>query len=304
MGQIVETEKKEFKWVRSIFGEGPDAAKRYHFIPEGGMNEVIKNWHAKQDAREYETASPSRITTCPRVIWLKRNKVPAINDIGWGIKQRLLLGRAFENQFAKVLDDANLLLHHWRDEPDEAQQDKFTLGEGETYLEGTPDYLLKLNQVAVSDAKTSRSDSFGYVPIEQPDIWDDWGWYKYKLQLTGYYMLCHANKDWFTEHKLPLPEVCHLFSYALDDGIVRRDLTWTPDPHDIAEVERYTKRFNAAVKATEPPECTCDEMPGAFDVKFCDYGVIERNEKTGKPNKIATHCCGDELLQEQLVKGE
>ena len=109
--------KDKFVWVRSIFGKGPDAKKRYEHIPDKGMNEVIKDWQEDQPDRPLTHATPSRITTCPRVIWLEKKKVPAINEMTWAVKQRMLLGRLFEDQFAVQLKDQGLLLQHWKDNP-------------------------------------------------------------------------------------------------------------------------------------------------------------------------------------------
>lgn len=290
---------KKFKVVRMIYGFEPDAAKKYEFVPSGGMNDIIEQWIKAQDRREWTVASPSRITSCPRVIWLKAHNVPEINSTGWGIQQRLLLGRLFENQFATQLKDIapEKLLFHWKDDPG-VEVKRFSLGEGKDRLEGVPDYLLDwLGKPTVSDAKTSRSDSFGYVEIEAPKVWEDWGWKRYKIQLNGYYKLCLANKDWFDQHKLPLPEQCHLFSYALDDGIVRREYVWTPTQDELDEVAMYTRRFNEAIASPTMPACTCADTPDGFDVKFCDYGILGVNEKTGKPLKIATTCCADSLAE-------
>lgn len=281
----------EFKWVRSIYGKGEDAIKKYNYIPSDGMNAFLDEWHKKQPQRKYDVASPSRITTCPRVIWLKNHNVPIINDMGWGVKQRMMAGRMFEDLFASQLKDAGMLLHHWKDNPGD-KVDKFVRGEGIDRLEGVPDYILQLNKVAVSDAKTSRSDSFGYVPMYDPEIWTDWGYYKYRVQLTAYFMLCHANKEWFEKNKIPLPEICHLFVYALDDGIIRREFSWTPTKEDMENVVKFTRRFNGAVASKTMPSCTCVDTFDNFDVKFCDYGVKDKGT-----DKIAARCCGEDLIK-------
>ena len=285
-------------FVRAIYGRAdtPEQAKeQYHHISDGAMNEMLAKWHAKQPERPYLIASPSTITTCPRVIYFKREGKEETNPMGWGLKQRLMLGRITEDLFAEQLKDEGMLLHHWKDGKDDPSQ-KFSMGEGLDKLEGTPDLLLKLgDKVAISDCKTSRSDSFGYVPLGD-DIWDDWGWYKYRLQVTAYYMLCHANKESLNQIALKivnasaakfkeecplLPEVCHLYSYALDNGVVHREMTWEPTQKDIDLVKKYTRRFNEAVKATEMPDCECNE----FDTKFCRMGV----PIPGK--KVCEECC-------------
>jgi hypothetical protein len=422
------------------------------FIPDGGINQVISDWHEKQPDRVQTTASPSTLTECPRVVWLRhKKKVPITNKRGWGQLQRLLLGRNFEDKIAEQLEDSGKLLYHWVDydpgtaakrdstgkktseytawinmkmrcynlndryyseyggrgigvcdrwrnsydnfiqdmrvkpakeysldridnskdySPDncrwaspttqarnqrpgknntsgtrgvyekdglwhahikthgidsylgrfellsdaiaarqEAEKQlwkdnvpgesvKFGMGEGLNRLEGTPDLLLQLgDQVAISDAKTSRADSFAYVPINSEDIWQDNLWYHYKLQVTAYYMLCHKNKQWFgdnwrgQDHKysgvgFPLPEVCHLFSFALDDGIVRREITWKPTKEDFEEVMRYTRRWNAAYQSETMPECVCEAEDA---VRFCNYGYEFEFTRTGY--KLATNCC-------------
>lgn len=282
--------KNDYVWVRSIFGKGPDAKKRYEFIPSGGMNDVVKVWQDAQPEHQRDVASPSTITMCPRVIWLQNRNLPPTNEMTWAVKQRMLLGRLFENQFAQQLGSQGMLLKHWKDDPGE-EVEKFVMGKGLQKNQGVPDYLLQLhNIVAVSDAKTSRSDSFGYIGFTEEEIFEDWGWYKYRLQLTDYFMLCHANKEWFEVNKLPLPTHCHLFSYALDDGVVRREVTWEPTEHDKQEVLRLTKRYNEAIASETMPDCTCAESFDNFDVKFCRYGVLEDGKK------IAGTCCSDTLI--------
>lgn len=284
----------KFKWVRSVYGSGDDAMKKYTYIHDGPMNLVLKDWHDKQPERELR-CSPSGLTTCPRVVWLKMHGVEPTNVMGWGTKQRMMLGRQFEDLFASQLRDEGKLLYHWKDNPGD-KVEKFSMGEGDEHCEGVPDYLLRLGDTTyISDAKTSRSDSFGYVPISPPEIWEDGGWFKYKVQLTAYLMLCEANSDWFDKQELPMPTKCHLFSYALDDGIVRREVEWTPTSEDKANVVKYIKRFNQAMKAGKCPACTCPDSPNGFDVKFCPYSVKEEGSKVG------TSCCSDELIDK--VKG-
>jgi hypothetical protein len=279
----------EFKWVRSIFGRGPDATKQYNFIPDGGINALIKEWHEHQIDRDLSYASPSKIMACPRVIWLMNHGVEPTNIQGWGQKQRMLLGRNFENKIAEQLEYMDVLLYHWKDDPGEVDK-SFEMGKDLTFIKGTPDLLLKLDgKVCISDAKTSRSDSFGYLPIGE-DIWQDDGWKRYRTQLNAYFALCHANKDWFKANNLPLPEYCHLFSFALDDGIVRREYTWKPTETELNDVVKYTIRFNEALVATKCPDCTCNE----WDMKFCPFSIME------KGGKVGTSCCDNSLIS----KGE
>lgn len=285
---------EKFVWVRSIFGKGPDASKRYHYIPDGGMNGVIKSWQDKQPERELGTATPSSVMTCPRSLWLQMKGVEPTTEKTWALKQRMLLGRLFENQFADMLSDEGLLLKHWKDDPG-VEPFKFRMGEDDDELVGTPDYVVRLTHegkeiVAISDAKTSRSDSFGYVPIEDDEIWEDGGWYKNKIQLTAYYMLCHQNKEWFLANNIPLPTHCHLFSYALDDGVVRREVVWQPTQEDMQTVLDCTVRFNRALKSEIIPDCTCAESKGEFEVKFCRYGIVEQGKK------VAESCCDESLI--------
>lgn len=300
MAILDESIKPKFHMVRGIYGTGndrQDAIKKYEYIPDGGMNDIIKQWQDAQPDRKLEFASPSTITRCPRSIWLELHGVEHTEAQTWALKQRMLLGRLFENQFAEELQFAGKLLYHWKDDPGEAVE-KFKYGNpgDATYFEGVPDYLINLDSRAlISDAKTSRSDSFGYAPILAAELFTDGGWYKYRMQLTGYYILCHANPAWFTEHKLPLPVGNHLFSYALDDGVVRREVEWVPSQDDINKFLTYTKRFNAALNAIECPACTCDEGFDGFDIKFCKYGVKPEG------SKIATSCCSDSLIAKATV---
>lgn len=263
------------------------------FIPDGAINKAIASWQDKQPEREQDCASPSSLLDCPRVVWLKKQAVAPKFSLGWGKKQRFMLGRQLENMIAKQLDDEELLIYHWADNYF-GESDKFAHGEGLDRIEGTPDLLLKVDgKVAISDSKTSRADSFFYVPTSLDEIWDDPYWYKYKLQLTAYYLLCLWNKDWFSLHRelmgepmLPLPEACHLFSYALDDGIVRREFTWTPSKADAAEVLKLTRRWNSAYQSPIMPNCTCIEEDG---VKFCYYTTEQETTKKGA--KLGVKCC-------------
>ena len=259
-----------------------EAKQRRNFIPDGGINAAIEEWHAKQEDRPWTVASPSRLTTCPRVVWRRAHNIPVTNPMGWGKKQRMLLGRALEDVIAPQLGER--LLHHWRDGED-GDSKPFEVGEGDTRIVGTPDLLLKLEgKVVLSDAKTSRADSFGYVPIEPRDIWKDEGWLKYKLQVETYYHMCHKNEQWFKDNELPLPEACHLFSYALDDGVVKRDITWTPNiPKEL--ILQYAVRFNQAIKSEPEPACECTE----HDRKFCSYASEFETTKSGY--KLGVKCC-------------
>lgn len=122
-------------------------------------------------------------------------------------------------------------------------------------------------------------------------------------------MLCLKNKDWFnmveeagefgnpptySKPQLPLPEACHLFSYALDDGVVRREFTWKPTKTDFDTVLKYVKRWNEAYASKTMPGCTCDEFDEA-PTKFCYYVTEQETTKTGA--KIGVECCGEELLK-------
>jgi hypothetical protein len=274
------------------------------FIPSGGMNDVVAAWHSKQPPREQSVASPSTLTECPRVVWLKKHKVAYTNDMGWGVKQRLMLGRIAENLFAKQLQDEGKLLWHWKDDV-AGESVKFGMGDGLSRIEGTPDLLISLDgKVLISDAKTSRADSFAYVPLDK-SVWKDELWYKYKLQVEAYYLLCHKNKDWFQLNNtpqgkaaaLPLPEACHLFSYALDDGVVKREFTWTPTQETAEEILSYTTRWNAAYQSRTMPACKCTET----QVKFCPYASEMETTRTGY--KLGIKCCASNL-EDEIVKQE
>lgn len=257
------------------------------YIPDKTVNKAIARWHEAQAPWQRMHASPSTLTECPRVVWLRHRGVPPTNPLGWGKKQRFMLGRQLESLIVRQLDSAGDLLHWWQDD-EPGQSIKFEHGNGLDYLAGTPDLLLNLHKVAISDAKTSRSDSFKFVPVEARAIWTDPYWYKYKLQLTAYFMLCHWNKPWFEENKLPLPEICHLFSYALDDGIVRRELSWTPTKLDANRVNSLVRRWNEAYVSETLPDCTCPKDGG---VKFCMYGVMNKGDKVCKT------CCDEKLVK-------
>lgn len=298
-GKKPATKPSDMFWIKSTYGRGKDkteAQARFKYIVSGGMNKVLEDWHKKQADREITGASPSQLTMCPRAVWLKAHDVPAINTMGWGMKQRMLLGRAFEDMFAKQLSDEGMLLKHWADNPDDIV-DKFEMGSGPDFVSGVPDYLLQDSdgKIVISDAKTSRSDSFGYVPLSENELWKDGGYYKYKMQLTAYYMLCHANRYWFEVHHLPLPEACHLFVYALDDGVVRREVTWVPTPEEKLAVMNYARRFNNAITSELCPDCTCQDTLGGFEMKFCQYGIALEGKK------ICESCCSDDLIA-QAVK--
>lgn len=282
------------------------------YIPSGSANAAIAAWHEAQPERKQTVASPSTLTECPRVVWLRyKMGVPVISPTPWGKAQRLLLGRNFENQIAEQYKAAGQLLWHWKDDvPGESI--KFGMGEGLNRIEGTPDLLLAIDgYVAISDAKTSRADSFAYVPLTADGAFQDPFWHKYKLQVTAYYMLCHKNREWFmmqatpardktpdtplTDSGLPLPNICHLFSFALDDGIVRREFTWNPTKEDAEEVLFYAQRWNAAYASDTMPACTCGESKGTM---FCPYA--HEFTTTRKGATLGTACCADSLIE--LVK--
>lgn len=301
-----------------------------NFIPDGSANRAIAAWHKRQPDRAQTMASPSTLTECPRVVWLRYKKhIPVTSPTPWGKAQRLLLGRNFENQIAKQYETAGQLLWHWKDDV-AGESVKFGMGEGLTRIEGTPDLLLAIDgYVAISDAKTSRADSFGYVALTADEAFKDPFWHKYKLQVTAYYMLCHKNKEWFQPQpkftkpgqlekaiknmgagsvlelgggrQLPLPNICHLFSFALDDGVVRREFTWKVTKADVDEVLFYAKRWNTAYASETMPECTCGESKGTM---FCPYA--HEFIQTRKGATLATACCADSLIEsvKRISKGE
>lgn len=261
------------------------------YIPAGGINDSIAAWQDDRPDRIQTVASPSTLMECPRVVWLKhRQHVPVTNEMGWGKKQRLMLGRITENLIARQLREDGKLLWWWEDEF-AGQSVKFGHGEGLTRLEGTPDLLIRtMSKVAISDSKTARSDSYQWLPIQQEELWADPYWLKYKLQVTAYYMLCHWNKAWFERRNLPLPELGHLFSYGLDTGIVHREVAWEPTKEDAQRVNELTVRWNTAYQSETMPGCTC-EADGL--VKFCPY--VTEHEITKSGSKLGINCCGDDL---------
>lgn len=260
-----------------------------NFIPDGPVNKSIALWHSQRPDRVQDCATPSTLTDCPRVVWLKyRKKVKPLLPLGWGKSQRMLLGRQFENQIALQLKESGELLHHWKDDT-AGESVKFEMGEGNSRICGTPDLLLRLGDVvAISDAKTSTAKSFLYIPLDVKEAFADYYWFKYQLQVEAYYLLCHKNKEWFKEQGLLLPEVCHLFSYSLDDGIVRREFTWKPTQASVSKLLYYVNRWNRAFHSEEMPDCTCDKFDGA-PRKFCYYATKQETTKTGA--KIGTECC-------------
>lgn len=275
---------QKLKWVRSIFGDPVNAYQWYHHIPSGGINNVLATWHSKQQQRDYSICSPSRLTTCPKVIWLSQQGYQETKPMGWGVKQRLLLGRVIEDLIAKQLDDEGLLVFHWKDGKDDEVE---KLKVDNPKLEGVPDILFKRDdKILLSDSKSARSDGFGYQPIDFEEWKADGFNHKYFVQLNAYFYLMHLNADKLT---MPMPDQCHIFVFALDDGIVKREFTWTPTQEDMLEVERYARRYNEALVSPTMPECTC-ESEGV--VKFCPFGDYGQA-------KIADTCCNVNNLRKE-----
>lgn len=292
-----------------------------NYIQDGLINQAIKAWHETRPDREQDCATPSTLTDCPRVVWLKYKKhVKAPIPLGWGKAQRNLLGRQLESLIAEQLKESGNLLWWWKDDV-AGESVKFEMGEGLSRIAGTPDLLLKMldGKVAISDAKTSMGKSFGYVGVNSQEVFKDWFWFNKQLQVEAYYMLCHKNKDWFQPQprpwkevekelknpkpggvvelgggrQLPLPEVCHLFSYALDDGICRREFTWKPSKEIASKVLYYANRWNKAYASETMPDCTCQSDGDGTPMKFCYYAQAQEATKTGY--KLGTRCCGKEL---------
>lgn len=287
------------------------SAQQASYIHDGLINQSIKAWHDKQPERQQDCATPSTLTDCPRIVWLKyRKHVKAPIPMGWGKLQRNLLGRQLESLIAEQLQQSGNLLWWWKDDV-AGESVKFEMGKGLSRICGTPDLLIKLNdgKVAISDAKTSMGKSFAYVSVSGAEIFKDWFWFCKQLQVESYYMLCHKNKDWFglIEQKpeatkpggssykpqLPLPEVCHLFSYALDDGICRREFTWKPSREIASKVLYYVKRWNEGFASETMPDCTCLSDGDGTAMKFCYYVQAQETTKTGY--KLGTKCCGEDL---------
>jgi hypothetical protein len=274
-----------------------------NYIQDGLINRSIQKWHETRPDRQQDCATPSTLTDCPRVVWLKYKKQvkPAI-PVGWGKQQRNLLGRQLESLIASQLKESGNLLWWWKDDV-AGESVKFEMGKGLSRICGTPDLLIKLDdgKVAISDAKTSMGKAFGYVSVNTNEVFKDWFWFCKQLQVESYYMLCHKNKDWFeNEHlesgkllSLPLPEACHLFSYALDDGIVRREFTWKPSREIASKILYYVNRWNKAFSSETMPDCTCLSDGEGTPMKFCYYVQAQETTKTGY--KLGTKCCGEEL---------
>lgn len=288
-----------------------------NYIQDGLINRSIEAWHKTRPDREQDCATPSTLTDCPRMVWLKYKKhvAPPI-PMGWGKQQRNLLGRQLESLIAEQLRESGNLLWHWADDEKDVAV-KFEMGEGESRICGTPDLLLKLNdgKVAISDAKTSMGKAFGYVPVNANEAFKDWFWFNKQLQVEAYYMLCHKNKDWFegslvnrgdNRHiegtSLPLPEACHLFSYALDDGIVRREFIWKASKEVASEVMYYANRWNKGFASETMPECTCVSDGEGTARKFCFYVTKQESTKTGY--KMGVDCCNDYLSEANNIGGE
>lgn len=265
-------------------------------IEDGAMNQAIAKWHSERPERVQGCASPSSLTECPRVVWMRyKKKIPAPIPLGWGKAQRLLLGRAFEAVIAPQLEASGNLLYWWKDDV-EGESVKFEMGEGEKRVAGTPDLLLRLDdEVYISDAKTSMGKSFGYIPIKAKEAFEDYMWFKYQLQVETYFMLALKNAKWFKENNLPLPTACHLFSYALDDGVVRREFKWKPSQETASKVLYYATRWNRALASETMPDCTCDDFDGT-PRKFCFYTTKQEPTRTGY--KLGVECCGEELIKE------
>ena len=274
-----------------------EAIKQYEYISDGFVNKSISQYYANEKQRKLDHPSPSSITACRRVIWLDNKDVKHTNVLTWAKQMRLSLGRLLEDNLAKIFMQNKSLLAYMDDNNEQIILKKPVDGvlqelaveklQSKQFpgLTGVFDFLLDINgTVVVSDAKTARSDSFGYVPIDEAEVFEDLGWRNRKIQLTGYYILCYENKDLFEKWGLPLPTACHLFSYALDDGVVRREYIWQPTQADVEEFGLYYQNFMLGFNSVEMPVCTCTD----FDVKFCKYGI----EKKGG---IYTSCCADFL---------
>lgn len=258
------------------------------YISDGTANAAIAAYHLKRPERVQDCATPSSLTECPRVVWMRYTRsMKPTNVMGWGKQQRNMAGRMFEKLIASQYAEAGQLLHHWQDE-EAGQSEPFVGGEGLTKLKGTPDLLLRLVKVVISDSKTARGDGFAYVPLNMTDAWQDPLWNKNRIQLNGYYALAHANKEWFKKALLPLPEACHLFSYALDDGVVRREFMWEPTTTDLQEVKNYTQRWNIAYASTIMPDCVCILED---KVKFCPMAYEFITTKSGY--KLGSKCCNE-----------
>jgi len=276
---------KKLQWVRSIYGDSTNGKQWHSFIPSGGVNDLLASWHSKQEERGYNICSPSKLYICPRVVWLATHGVPSTKKMGWGKRQRLLLGKAIENLIAQQMDDEGVLLYHWKDDFDLAGDS--TLISEEPYIEGTPDILFNMDGVVtLSDSKSARSDGMGYQPTTFEEWVKDPYNYKYFVQINAYYYLMHVNRT-LLEDMMPMPEQCHVFVFALDDGIVRRDFTWKPTRENLLEVERLAEQYAKALASPVMPPCKCKQM-GL--VKFCDYGT------GGKV--VATDCCSDNLINQ------
>lgn len=251
------------------------------------VHSIFCEWLKSRPPKKFEKISPSMIGHCARCMFYALKEVPQTTPPGLGNLATFEVGRWSEEAFGKVFKDQKVLVHHFRDDTIKGKDAQFAAGN----MKGKPDFLLLLdNNLYVVDAKTQRSDSFGWTGTTQDELRESKK--EYWAQTLAYIWLLRKNADRLVKDFGVTPEqVANLkglvFFYSKDDGVVKRELLIDPTKGQLDWVEERANYLWGFIERNELPPCECE----GWLIQYCNYGNPLTRE-TNKQGKIVnTECC-------------
>ena len=265
--------------------------KNSNHIDNIAIAPIFNDWLEKRPPKKFELISPSQIGHCARCMFFKLKGVPETTPPGLGTLATFEVGRWAEMAFGTVFKDQKVLIHHFLDGDKDPKNQPFAYKN----IKGTPDFLLLINGVLyVVDAKTQRSDSFGWTGTTQDELRDSKK--EYWAQTLTYILLLRKNADrLIKQFGVTKEQVDNLqgliFFFSKDDGVVKRELLVNPSPEQLQWVETRADWMWEFVKNDELPPCECE----GWLIQYCNYGDINTRETNKQKKIVNTSCCSEAL---------
>ncbi len=247
---------------------------------------VFNKWLSERPKKEFEKISPSQIGHCARCMFYALKGIPQSTPPGLGTMATFEVGRWSESAFGQVFRDEGVLVHHFEDGKG-GKNAPFAYKN----LKGTPDFLLRLDgDLYVVDAKTQRSDSFGWTGTSQKELMESKK--EYWAQTLAYVYLLRNNAErLIKDFGVTAEEVAKLrgliFFYSKDDGVVKRELLVDATPGQLDWVEERTNYLWGFVERNQLPPCECE----GWLVQYCNYGNPATREANKQKKVVNTECC-------------
>lgn len=266
-------------------------SREYHqnaaHIDNTVINPIFKDWLMTRPDKTYELVSPSSIGKCARCMFYHLKGVKQTTPPGVGSLATFEVGRFTEQAFGKVFADTKHLIHHFQDGDDDPKNQPFTY----KHVKGTPDFLLLIDgRVWVADAKTQRSDSFGWTGPSPQELIDDKKEY-WAQTLTYIWLLRNNAKRLKEQYGLTDEQIANIggivFFQSKDDGIVKREMILSPTDEQLKWVEDRSEFIWGFVERNELPPCECE----GWLIGYCGFGNPHTQTTSSTKKIINSECC-------------